>query len=437
MSYHPVDARRGGVARPLWWLVPLALLVTTLGGGGAAYAQDGLPREFAIGIVLPQRTELDPLEDAVARSAAQGAEMAADEFAFNAEMLDYTFSAPTVTADGADAAVAAAQRLVEEDGVFGIVGGFGAEEAAALADWSAAANVPFVNVAASADALRNEQCRALTFHVEPSAAMYLDAMAGWYVRSGQRNWYFVAAKGAESLAQLARVRRTLSERHFGAREVGTSEVGADPDWAQVAGQVKRARADLVVLLLPTAEQLTALTALEAGGVEAMVTGFPYPEAQTRAFYAASRAAAPKLGTGHRVASWEATIDAYGARELNARYRMTYGEPMDPAAWAVYQGVKVLYEAAFFGGGTTPEAVKAYLVAPSSVFDVWKGIGTSFRPWDRQLREPLYLVKIDSNSEDPFTLASLVGELPAIYMPGSDVVERLDQIGDLAKASRCR
>jgi len=425
---------RGLTARLLQ--ISFALLIGPAQFAGVAHAQGDLPSEFSIGIVIPGEDAAEPLAAAVARAARQGAEMAADEFGFNAEMLDYTFTAPVAEADGADAVVAAAQALVD-GGAFAVVGGFSAEEAAALADWSARAGVPFVNVGASADALRNEQCRPLAFHVEPSAAMYLDAMAGWYVRSGQRNWFFVTAPGAESAAQLARVRRTLADRHFGAREVGAVEAGAGADWADVASRVVRAKADLVVLLMPAAEQLDALAGLEAGGVEAMVTGFPYPEAQTRAFYAASRDAAPRLGTGHRVASWEATIDAYGARELNARYRMTYGDPMDDSAWAVYQGVKVLYEAAFFGGGTDPATVTGYLVDPQSVFDVWKGIGTSFRPWDRQLREPLYLVKIDPAAADTFTLATLVGELPAIYMPGTDVVERLDQIGDLAKASQCR
>ena len=116
--------------------------------------------------------------------------------------------------------------------------------------------------------------------------------------------------------------------------------------------------------------------------------------------------------------------------------MTYGEPMDAPAWAVYQGVKIFYEAAFFGGSTSADDVLAYLASPNAVFDVWKGIGTSFRPWDGQMRQSIYLVKVDATSETPFTFASLVGELPAIYMPGTEVVERLDQIGDLQGAGGC-
>ena len=37
------------------------------------------------------------------------------------------------------------------------------------------------------------------------------------------------------------------------------------------------------------------------------------------------------------------------RPLNARYRQQFREPMDAPAWATYQAVKILYEAAFFGG----------------------------------------------------------------------------------------
>jgi len=362
--------------------------------------------------------------------------MAADEFTFNAEMLGIDFALVTVEAAGADAVSAAAESLRTEHDVFGIVGGFDSVEAEALSSWSAAAGIPFINVGASDDRLRNELCEATVFHVEPSAAMYLDAMAGWYVRSGLRNWYFVKGADEESEAQYQRALETLRERHFGARSVGESTLESGGDVGELADMVRHATADLVVLLVSASDQLRVITALEDGGVEAMVTGFPYPEAETRTFYAASRDAAPRLGTGHRISAWEATLDAYGARELNARYRSVYGEPMDASAWAVYQGVKMLYDSAFFGGSHDPTDVIAYLGGEQSVFDVWKGIGTTFRTWDGQLRQSLYLAKIDATIEDPFALASLVGELPAIYMPGTDPAERLDQLGDLAAQSQC-
>ena len=111
--------------------------------------------------------------------------------------------------------------------------------------------------------------------------------------------------------------------------------------------------------------------------------------------------------------------------------------MDSPAWAAYQAIKILFEAASFGGTTEGNKLVEYFESPQSVFDVWKGIGVTFRPWDHQLRQPLYLVSINSEAEEPRALATLVGELPAIYMPLTDPVERLDQLGDLGRESDCR
>ncbi|HEX7021829.1 MAG TPA: hypothetical protein VF171_03160, partial [Trueperaceae bacterium] len=79
---------------------------------------------------------------------------------------------------------------------------------------------------------------------------------------------------------------------------------------------------------------------------------------------------------------------------------------------------------------------SYLQAPTTVFDVYKGIGTTFRPWDNQLRESLFLSKINAEAKTAWDRATLVGELPAIYKPGTDPIERLDQIGILQAASQC-
>ncbi|HTN63165.1 MAG TPA: ABC transporter substrate-binding protein [Devosia sp.] len=352
-------------------------------------------------------------------------------------MFDLDFAVVTETADGDDV-VKAAERLVNEQKVFALAGGFDHEEALALSQWTAAHNVPFLNIGASSDVLRNEQCAATTFHLAPSAAMYLDALAGWYVRAGFRKWYFVQADSDEGKAQYDRAMQSISDRHFGAREAGHTIVAAGaplPDDALT--EIKQSGADMVVMLVSGADQLTMLAQMEAAGIEAAVTGFPFPETQTRAFFEASRQAAPQLGTGMRATEWEPTLDAYGARELNARYQSRWHEPMESSAWATYQAVKIFYEAAIFTSSIKPKDVIAYMEAPETVFDVWKGIGTSFRPWDRQLRQSLFLVKIDEKATDPKLVGQLVGELPAIYMPGTDPIERLDQLGDLEGQSRCQ
>jgi hypothetical protein len=163
---------------------------------------------------------------------------------------------------------------------------------------------------------------------------------------------------------------------------------------------------------------------------------PYPAAQTSEFFRQSLERAPRAGSGHRAIAWASVLDAYGARELNARYLARWNEPMQLAGWSAYQAVKIFYEAASFSGSQDGNDLRMYLADQDHVFDIWQGLGASFRPWDHQLRQALYLVELNPLAERPEQLEVLVGELPAIYMPGTDPVERLDQIGDLQRKSCC-
>jgi ABC transporter substrate binding protein (PQQ-dependent alcohol dehydrogenase system) len=413
----------------------LALVVA---GGVCATAQEESGGPLIIGAVLPAVDTAggNDFAGAMARAAEQGIRMAEEEHAFNAELFGLEFEVVVGHATGASAVVEAAGALATEGGAIAIIGAFTEAEALALAAWAEEQSIPFLNVGSSSDVLRNEECRATMYHVEPSAAMYLDALAGWYVRSGFRNWYFIQGETGEAQAQYDRALWSLRERHFGGRPVGRTVLEPGEAVSDLADEIMRTNADLVVLLLDAEEQVRVLRELEDQGVETVIAAFPYPEAQTRTFYRASREAAPNLGTDHRAASWEPTLDAYGAREINARFLAMFDEPMEPTAWAAYQAVKVVFEAATLGGSMTPDGVMAYLDGPQGVFDIWKGIGVSFRSWDRQLRQSLYLVNISATAEQPFEMATLVGELPAIYMPGTDPIERLDQLGDLRETSRC-
>lgn len=408
-------------------------------GSTPALAQDMFDRPVRIGAILPAPEPDDNVvEAAYVRQAQQGIVVAEEEFVFNADMLGIEMAVLRETATGVDETIAAAERLVNDEHVFALIGGFGLEETIALSTWADANNVPFLNVANSSDSLRGALCRSTTFHLEPSAAMYLDALAGWYVRSGFRRWYIVYEDTAEGRAEYDRLRWSMNNRHFGTTETGRMAIPAGAGIGDsLITAISRSRSDLVVLLTHGVDQVQQFHDLDAAGLDLQVAGYPDQYAQTRTFFFATREAAPRLGAQYRALSWEATLDAYGAREMNARYRARFNEPMDPIAWSTYQGVKVLYEAAFFSRSLEADEVVGYMTARNSVFDVYKGIGTSFRAWDRQLRQSLYLIKVGSTETDPFELGLLVGELPAIYMPGTDLTERLDQLGDLANRSACR
>jgi ABC transporter substrate binding protein (PQQ-dependent alcohol dehydrogenase system) len=399
------------------------LLVSGLLALSQSFAQIG---EVRVGAVLP------PGASPALEAVRNGLRMGEKEYDLNARLLGGRFQVLIRSAQTATAAAQAADSLVAQ-GASALVGGFSGQ-APALARVAQARRIPFLNIGDPSDRLRNEACNPYMFHLEASAAMYLDALATWFVRAGLRTWFLVYG-GPEGGDLRARARKALLERHFGARIVGEKEV-QERAFQEVLQAIRRAQPQVVLLLLPPEAQLAFLGQYERVGLDAQVTGFPYPEAQTRAFFRQALARAPRSGAGYRVVLWEAKLDAYGARELNARYLEMFGLPMDPPAWAAYQAVKILFEAVAFTQSKEGRRIRAHLLDPQAVFDVHKGIGVSFRPWDQQLRQALYLVKLAS-AKEAWDLASLVGELPAIYRPGTDPVERLDQLGDLKRDSRCR
>lgn len=420
-----------------------------LGGGALAAGLAGgrswaaAPQEMRIGAVLPTKTSAASVQGLVAsRSAAdaarEGIVMAEEDYAANAALLGKQLKVFIATASDPQAATRAAAKLTDDKGVYSLIGGFGTEQAMALSGFATQRQVPFFNIAASSDRLRGEACSRYAFHVEASAAMYLQALAAWYIRAGFRRYFFVVGDNGEQRAHHQRMLSALQERHFAAEQAGHSMVSpGSSDYGETFNRIRRAEPDAVIIMLDAVSQLDFLAQYEAAGLGGIrATGYPSPLAQTRAFYAASRAASEHAGSGYRGALFEATLDAYGARELSARFQERWGRPMDPSAWAGYVSVKMLYESALFGRTLEGPGLLAYLENPNTVFDVYKGIGVSFRPWNHQLRQTLYLVKIDPEADRLWNLATLVGELPAIYKPGTDPIERLDQIGVPPGESQC-
>jgi ABC transporter substrate binding protein (PQQ-dependent alcohol dehydrogenase system) len=105
--------------------------------------------------------------------------------------------------------------------------------------------------------------------------------------------------------------------------------------------------------------------------------------------------------------------------------------MDGAAWAGWMAVKVLWEASLRARSTDGAALRAYLDRDATQFDGHKGWPLSFRAWDHQLRQPLYLVAPAENGG-----TRIVGEVPAGRGEHSSR-EMLDRLGADATASACR
>ena len=171
--------------------------------------------------------------------------------------------------------------------------------------------------------------------------------------------------------------------------------------------------------------------------------FPDVVSQTRDYIVSARYLVPTTGPAHRVALWDTTLAANGAQAFNEGFMTRWSTPTDPTGWAAHSAVKILFEASQAAGTLDGPALVQYLESPRAVFDLNKGTGVSFRPWDHQLRQPLYVVRVDQDVEwrrdDVATwvaLASVAAEYPAAGAAG-DSTQRLDQFGDGAADLACR
>ncbi len=336
-----------------------ALLGNTLGQTASGGSGSGAGKVLRIGAVIPTRTTLHTLrgftEDAIGRPANFGAQMAVGELAPNVDRGLIT------SAMGADAVTRAAERLSSVEEVYAIIGGFSTEEVLALGKLAVQRDFIFLNIGAQSDALRGESCNSHTFHLAPSATMYLEAMIGWGIHSDFQRWFFVYSD--EQKANYANAKKMLKSR--GSNEVGSTAVPAnEPIYTGVFEDIKKAEPDLVVLLLEPTEQLTFSGQYETSGLSAATIGYPAPAAQTRKFYASSLRNAPKTAVKHRhIASWEATLSDNGAQRLNLRFLGRFGQAMDPSAWAAYMGIKILAEAATKTGSTKSTDLIKYMENP--------------------------------------------------------------------------
>ncbi len=409
---------------------------------GKGRTQTSASRPMRIGAVLPAETGLSVTgvfpEVRIGEIALLGAVMGEERVSARAEGPSNQLEVLIASAPDGEAAMRAAERLASVEEIFAVIGGIGLEQAVALSKVAEERELLFFNIGAPDDTLRGGACSRYTFHVEASAAMYLDSLMAWLDAAGFRHCYFVQADTAEHEAHYQRALQALKMRCSRVAEISRVVVSpTQPVFLSVFEDIRSADADVVVLLLDAAPQLVFLGQYGTTGLEASVTGFPSAATQTRDFYAALRDTAPEAGSGYRITLWEPTLSAYRAGELNSRFLGRWGRPMDPVAWAAFESVKVLNEAAAFAETLDAAKIIDYLENPQTILAIHKGPGVSFRPWDHQLRQPLYLVKVNEEAQSLLDLAAVVEELPLFYNSATDPVERIDRLGGLKDRSRCR
>jgi len=334
--------------------------------------------------------------------ALAGVELGVDEANRTAALFG---SSVTLVRSDASVPLAEAARMLVSGGATVLVAALDdagmAELAAAAAGWS----VPLLNATASADALRRA-CSRHVFHVAPSRAMLVDAVAQWLAVTYPGKTVALVSGDANSTAMADRLQRRIAGR------MEVVRVAATDAEARYVGGSSPAEAAVIVM---------------GDGVGRIAAGWPHadvPLVDLRALDTASDSAShPQSAAGLvvRPMAWHPSLDRFGADQLNRRFRLRAGRAMDGDAWAGWAAVKIATEAAMHATSTPGATIADQLAGERSAFDAQKGWPLSFRRWDHQLRQPVYVAAANA--------ARVAGELPAGPADEGDSAAALDALGD--------
>jgi ABC transporter substrate binding protein (PQQ-dependent alcohol dehydrogenase system) len=229
------------------------------------------------------------------------------------------------------------------------------------------------NTGLDEDSLRAQNCAAHLLHTFPSASMRADALVQYLAA---RNWRKVLVlQGPEPADVRMGEAFNRAAKRYGLKITQTRpfKLSGDP----------RER-DLSNTRLLTGEREHEVVAvMDADGEFART--LPYATQWPRPVVGAS---------GLLAQAWHAQWERNGGPQLNRRFQKFSQRPMQSHDWAAWAAAKAV--AALLVNdpkAAVPEQLKK-LRAGSVAIDGFKGPRLTFRAWDGQLRQPMFLSHVD-------------------------------------------
>ena len=307
----------------------------------------------------PTLSNLDPPPDDL---GVAGARLAIEENRSSGRFLDQTWQLEEVTiADGAAPDLPDGTAFVVIDATPATV--------AALADTRPDALI--LNAGAPDEALRQSDCRANLLHTLPTDAMRADALSQFLV---SRKWTDVALIAGTHPGDVAFADALkASATKFRLRLRG------EKTWAFDADMRRNASQEVPLFTQDLGDHDLLLVADELGDFARYI---PYNTWAPRPV-GGSEGIVPE--------AWSPVVEAWGAAQLQSRFRDMAGRGMRPEDFAAWAAVRTLGEAVTRTGAADPEAVLSYVLSDDFELGGFLGRPLSFRPWNGQMRQPIPLV----------------------------------------------
>jgi len=304
-------------------------------------------------------------------------------------------------------AVNKAQKLIERDKVVCLIGEVSSASALAIGEQALRFKTPFFNTGSNSDALRGQNCNRMMFHIEGSNTMYTKTIGTWQKQNnlikGAR-WYFLTADYAFG-HDLYRVSSRFLQENGGVVLANDMVPTNTADYSSYILKIRSLKPDYLYLNLAGVDQTTFLKQYREYDLPFPLTGGVM---DTVGFWAAGL----DNISGVWQSLWYHGLTNPGAQAFTKRFLDRYKLPPDNQAWGDYMGVRIVLQTIAATRSTDPIAMIQHLEKGAS-FDLLKERKGTFRTWDHQLLQEMYVVKVKdkAQSKDKWDIFDIVEAVP--------------------------
>jgi ABC transporter substrate binding protein (PQQ-dependent alcohol dehydrogenase system) len=295
-----------------------------------------------------------------------GAEVAIAESQFQLANADLKIALQEVPLDSVSQAQKQIRTMMQE-GVRHFLLDLPGATVAELSKALRTTDVLLFNVSAAEDNLRRASCSANLFHTLPDESMMADATAQFLTAHKWTEVLLLTSTVATDTSRISATRKAI--KRYGIKVVAdkTFKLSNDPRERDLGN----------VALLTAGVDADAVWVVDSDGEFAR--DVPYHTNLPR----------PVVGSAGLVAeAWQTSWERYGAPQLSRRFKKIANRPMAGVDWAAWIATKAIIGVAL----KVPDARlhRSALRGTDLVLDGFKGARVSFRTWDQQLRQPVFL-----------------------------------------------
>lgn len=251
-----------------------------------------------------------------------------------------------------------------------------AKQLLSIADIARANDMLIFNVGSTDDILREEECRPNVFHTAPTRTMLADGLAQYLVWKQWRKWVLVY--GSHEPDQLFADALRRAATRFGGEIIAEKEFKDTGTARRTDSGVVQIQRQMPVFTQDLPEHDVLLVADES---EVFGTYVPFRTWIPR----------PVAGTAGLIPSaWHPASEQWGGTQIQNRFAKANGRRMLSKDMAAWTAIRILGEAATRTPGADPIKIEAFIRADDFSIAAFKGQKLTFRQWNWQLRQPIFL-----------------------------------------------